>query len=123
MGQNGLTGTYTFEKYGKNINLGMSNQVGVWFGLDYMLWKNYGISPLWMRFSTTDFGRAYEVRPLLESWVQDKCFWDKEDDDSIVLAVNILTGSGRDQVLSGIIDQFRDLFELFTALPDRHMDR
>jgi len=120
MDQEGLTGTYIFEKYGKYIHLGDSNKVGIWFGLDYKLWKTYGISPLWMRFSTTEFGRAYEVGPLLETWVQDKHFLSKENDGSIVIALNIEAGSDKDQVIAGIIDQFRELSHLFSSLNDCH---
>jgi len=63
----GLTEGATFVKFGKYVWLNERNNVGIWFGLDYELWKEYGVSPLWVRFSTTDFGRAYEVEPLLRS--------------------------------------------------------
>jgi hypothetical protein len=47
----GLTESVNWGKFGKYVWLNEPNCVGIWFGLDYEIWKQYGVSPLWVKFS------------------------------------------------------------------------
>jgi hypothetical protein len=112
----GLTESVRWDRFGKYIWLNEPNSVGILFGLDYELWKEYGISPLWVKFSTTNFGRAYEVEPLLRESLDKKHLIDTLDDGSLVISINIKTKVDKDQVVEDIVEQLRELAFILKSL-------
>lgn len=115
--KSGLNETSSWDKFGRYFSFREKHFVGVWYGIDYKLWKTYGVSPLWLVFSTTDFGRAYEVRGLLENQNNEANFFVKLPDGSLALAINLLTGADKDQVTKDIVNQFRNILILLSDLP------
>lgn len=113
----GLTESVNWTKFGKYLSLGQFYQVGIWFGLDYTLWKEFGASPLWVVFSTTNWGRAFEVEPLLRKWKDNQRIYFKLQNDYLVLPINITAGADKDQVLQNIVNQLRELASLLSELP------
>jgi hypothetical protein len=43
-------------------------RAGAWIGLSFWCWRTRGRSPLWLRFRPTVWGRADELRWVLQSW-------------------------------------------------------
>ena len=117
MNKDGLHEISNWEKFGRYIWLGGGNGVGLWLGVDFELWKTHGISPLWLRFSTTNYGRSYEVKPFLDSWEQDRHYLLQLEDGSLALSMEILSGANKDQVVRHLLDQFRNLARVLKALP------
>jgi len=113
----GLTESVNWVKFGKYAWLNEPNKVGIWFGLDYELWKEYGVSPLWIKFSTTDFGRAYEVEPMLRSSIDNRHLLETLQDGSLVVSINIKTKVDKDQVIEDIVNQLRELADILKGLP------
>lgn len=105
----GLTETVNWEKFGKYLWLNEPNSVGIWFGLDHQLWKLYGVSPLWVKFSTTDFGRAYEIEPVLTASIDKTHLLVTLDDGTLAYSINIKTMVDKDQVIQDIVDQLKEL--------------
>lgn len=112
----GLTASVRWDRFGKYVWLNERNNVGVLFGLDYELWKEYGVSPLWVSFSTTNFGRAYEVEPLLRTSIDKKHLLVTLGDNSLAYSINLKTRVDKDQVLQDIVDQLRELADILNGL-------
>jgi hypothetical protein len=49
-------------RIGRYASILTKQRCGVWLGIHLSLWKEHGQSPFWLVFSTSDWGRAYEVR-------------------------------------------------------------
>jgi len=113
----GLTESVRWDRFGKYVWLNERNCVGILFGLDYELWKEYGVTPLWVHFSTTDFGRAFEVEPLLRSSLDRNHLLITLDDGSLVYSINIKTRGDKDRVIEDIVDQLRQLADKLNSLP------
>jgi len=84
--------------------------------LDYEIWKEKGLSPLWVKFSTSDFGRAFEVETILQG--PRNSFQDliKLQDGSIALPIYLETSADKDQVNRGVVDQLRNLANILSVL-------
>ena len=117
LNNDGLTESVNWTKFGKYVWLDRKDRVGIWFGLDHELWKEYGVSPLWVKFSTTNFGRSYEVEPILRINLENQQTIITLHDGSLILPVNLKTGADKDQVILGIVEQLRDLTRLLASLP------
>ncbi len=110
----GLTETVNWEKFGKYIWLNEPNSVGIWFGLDHQLWKAYGVSPLWVKFSTTEFGRAYDIEPVLRLSNDKTHLLVTLDDGTLAYSINIKTMVDKDQVIQDIVDQLKELADILS---------
>ena len=88
-----------------------NNRYGLWFGLDFRLWKEFGGTPLWVKFSTAvDWGRARDVRRRLENWATPKgIVTATKRDGSFVVAIDIPSGEDDDQVVSKILERFKGI--------------
>lgn len=113
----GLTEAVNWTRFGKYIWLDQPKKVGIWFGLDFEFWKEFGNSPLWVQFSTTSFGRAYEVEPFLIDWQPYLQSYFKLNNGYVVLPINIATSADKDHVLQNIVTQLRELTNLLSELP------
>jgi hypothetical protein len=83
---------------------------GVWFGLHFGLWKKHGGTPLWCSFSTSSFGRAPEVRALLEPWAsKNGIFIANEPDGSFAIAFDIPLREEKVIVVRRLVELFREI--------------
>jgi len=116
LSKEGLTESVNWNRAGKYIWLNQPKCVGIWFGLDYELWKENGLSPLWVKFSTSDFGRALEVETILQ--YPRNAFQDliKLQDGSIAIPIYLETGADKDQVNRSVVDQLRSLARILSVL-------
>lgn len=117
LSKDGLTTGATFSSFGGYYWLNSRNNVGIWFGVDYDLWKTYG-SPLWLKFSATPtFGRASEISALLKIIPEDKHLIQKLDDGSLVLSINLQTGSDKDIVVYDVAKQVEQIAQTLSSIP------
>lgn len=94
--------------------------VGVWLGIHFGLWKSYGETPLWTVFSPSKWGRAREVRALLEPWAAEKgILVASQDDDCFVVALDIAFGQEKDQVVRGIADRLKEIAGVVSKLQSK----
>lgn len=111
MNKDGLTMGVTFSGFGIYYWLNSQGCVGVWFGVDYDLWKTYGL-PLWLKFSPTPtFGRSAEVEPMLRTQPVGNHLIQKLDDDSLAVSINIQPGSDKDRVINDAANQIESIAE------------
>ncbi len=96
------------------------HRCGLWFGVHFGLWKQYGRSPLWGFFTTSNWGRAGEVRALLEPWAAKKdVFVASESNGYFVIAFDVLPGKEKDQVVRGIVNRFKEIGGVLSVLKPR----
>lgn len=93
---------------------------GVWFGIEFDLWNVYGGTPLWVVFSDGDWGRAREVRPLLEPWAAQRgVFATSHENDSFVVAIDIPFGEEKDQVIKTIASRLKEISSVLSKLKSK----
>lgn len=109
-----------WERIGQYAVLGTEHGVGVWIGIHFGLWRTYGESPLWAVFSTTKFGRAGEVQPLLNAWGKERNVRvETLDDDQVVVALNVALGVEKEHVVAGIVDRLEEMGSILSVLEPR----
>jgi hypothetical protein len=102
---------------GRYVNFFEDGRVGFWFGVHFGLWKKHEASPLWGVFSTSDWGRAMEVRALLEPWAaKSGAFVAAESDGSFAVAFDIRVGEEQGIVIRTIADRFREIGSVLSVL-------
>jgi hypothetical protein len=108
------------SRNGIYANILADGRCGLWFGVHFGLWKKYGITPLWVFFSTTTWGRAAEVRALLEPWATKKgVFVASEPNGYFVVAFDLLLGEEENLVIRGIVDRFKEIGKALSVLKPR----
>jgi hypothetical protein len=106
-----------WERVGQYACLRDEKGAGIWLGLHFGLWRTYGGTPLWAIFSTGDWGRAREVRMLLEPWAASKgVFTATHDDESFIVALDIPFGEEKRQVVSAIVSRLKEMAESLAKL-------
>lgn len=107
----------SWERIGQYARLSGEQGAGMWFGLHFRLWKKYGGTPLWAVFAASDWGRAREVQALLEPWAaQKRVFATSHEDGSFVVAIDIMTGEDKEQVVSGIVNRLKEMADVLSVL-------
>ena len=117
-----LTGTTRqadWERIGRYAYFSSSQEVGVWFGIHFRLWKTYGRTPLWLVFSKTQWGRAREVWPLLEPKAEKEGVFTKFVDDEFVVAIDMEFGKEKDQVIRSVVDRLKWISDAMHDLPQK----
>ncbi|MFW6031300.1 MAG: hypothetical protein ACOC9T_01800 [Myxococcota bacterium] len=87
-------------------------RAGCWIGFDMQRWSKYGRSPIWMRFSPTDWGRAAEIRPVFEDWLMampERAFLDEQE--CLLIPVPLRAGVSRDGVVKAAVEFVRSVYE------------
>ena len=94
---------------------------GVWLGIHFRLWKAHGTTPLWLVFSGTDFGRAPDVRPLIEPWATNNGILTAVIDQDFAIALEIPVGEEQEEVARSLVNDIKRIAALLESLP-RHPD-
>jgi hypothetical protein len=85
---------------------------GAWLGLDHEKWSRYGITPLWIWFDNTPFGRAPFVLEALKAWGRPRLF---EDNGRALIPLTVLPDITRERVLQDLVEQLRRLHTAFQS--------
>ena len=106
----------SWERIGRYARLSDEQGVGMWLGIHFGLWKKHGGTPLWLVFSPTEFGRALEVRALLEPWAAKEGVFTTFQNDEFAVAVDIACGEDKDQVVRSVVDRLKALADVLCVL-------
>src|SRR5579859_325233 len=87
-----------------------------WFGTHLELWRDHGGTPLWLVFDKSSFGRAVEVRGLLEPWGARKGVFSANHKNDFAIAINLLTGEEKEQVVRFVVDQLKEIAGVLSNL-------
>lgn len=117
----GLRPQASWDRIGRYVHVGGVRPAGAgaWFGIDFDLWKTRGVSPLWLSFSMTDFGRGREVWPLVEAWSRETDRLSILFDDGVSVVIDVPDGAERDGVIRALVEQLREISDLLSALPSQ----
>ena len=112
-----LTPQADSRRIGIYANVLPDGSCGLFFGLHFVLWKKYGVTPLWGLFTKTNWGRSHEVKVLLEPWAQERgVFVASEADDSFVIGFDVAHGEEKDAVVAAIVERLREMTMALSAL-------
>lgn len=112
---NNLRAGITSDRIGRYIRFCGKDGVGAWIGMDFELWRQHGGTPIWLTFWSGDFGRAVEVRRILEPWATRKGVSSCSEKDRFAIGLDLLAGEGKDVVVRSIVD---DLESIATELSE-----
>ncbi len=87
-----------------------------WFGTHFELWRDHGGTPLWLAFYESSFGRAVEVRGLLEPWGARKGVFSANHKNHFVFAISLVTGEEKEQVVRFVVDQLKEIAGVLSNL-------
>lgn len=106
----------SWERIGRYARLLGEQGVGIWFGTHFGLWKKHGETPLWLVFSPTKFGRAHEVRALMQPWAAKEGVFTADENDGFVVAVDVALGEDKDQVVRSVVARMKEIGEVLSSL-------
>ena len=109
----------SWDRIGRYMYFSHKDGVGAWFGIRFDLWRQHGESPTWLVFTPGDFGRAHEVRTLLDPWATRKGVFSAMDDQNVVIALNLPVGEDKDEVVRSVVDRLKEIAEILSALPPK----
>jgi len=103
-------------RIGRYARFHNENGFGIWLGIHFNNWKEYGGTPIWLAFYESDFGRAREAQPILEPWAASKGIFSTSDESEFVMAIKIETGEEKDQVVRSVVDQLKCIADQLSAM-------
>ncbi len=117
-----LNPTHSWSSIGRYICFPKAQYVGAWIGTDFQLWREHGGTPLWIVFYESRFCRGIEVRGLLEPWAASKGVFSAnhdfgKDGAGFVVAIDLVTGEEKDQVVRSVADQLINISDPLSRLP------
>ena len=101
----GLRPTHGWYSAGQYLKIGPA---GAWLGIDHKNWSRYGISPFWVIFNNTEWGRSPLVLDALKSWAPPRLF---EQDGRAMIPLTILPNVTRKIVLDDLLRQLKELHD------------
>ena len=115
----GLMPSSSWERFGRYLSFPTARGVGAWFGVHFRLWRDHGRTPLWLVFYSTDWGRAPEVRALVEPWARRESIITAMVDDQFVVGINLATGEEKDGFVQSIVCRLHEISTQLKALPEK----
>jgi hypothetical protein len=98
-----------WERVGRYISFPKARGVGAWFGTDFRRWRERGSTPLWLVFPATGFGRADDVRKILESWTERRDIECSVAADGFGVGIDVPPGEEQDHVVRSIVNRLADV--------------
>lgn len=117
----GLMPQSSSERIGRYIRFNSTPKIFVWVGVNFILWKKYGRTPLWIVFYPNEFKKSQAAKLLLEEWSAKNGNF--RHNKGIVIPIDLPTGEDKDQVIRSILDQFKNIIRIYsdpllTSSPD-----
>ena len=107
----------SWERIGRYAWVSGDQGAGAWLGIHFGLWKTHGGTPLWLLFLEGEFGRAPEVRRLIEPWAAKEGILTTTGDHEVAIALDIPVGEEKAGVVRSLVDDLRRIAEVLHALP------
>jgi hypothetical protein len=113
----GLGTTSGWERIGRYISFPSARGVGAWIGTNFLRWRQNGCTPIWLVFAPTEWGRAHEVRSLLEPWADREGIAHAMQDGRFAIGIDLATGEELDGVVRSLVGCLRVIAEELAPLP------
>jgi hypothetical protein len=114
----GVKPQHFWDAHGRYLKFPTAMGVGAWFGTHLRLWRGRGTTPLWLYFPRSGFGRALEVRAILEPWIErNGIAWSAEADGGYAVGIDVVPGEEQDHVIRSVVIRLRDIAAQLSRLP------
>jgi hypothetical protein len=114
----GLKAVSSWDRIGRYISFPKAARIGAWVGMDFRLWREHGSTPLWLLFASSPWGRALEVRLILEPWAHIRHIVSAVlKDDTFAVGIDVLAGEEREQVMKAIVATLKNISDELSRLP------
>ncbi len=114
---NALRPQSSWDRIGRYVWVSGDRKAGAWFGIHLALWKAHGATPLWLLFQDSEFGRAQDVRRLIEPWAAKNGILTVTINREFAIAVDIPVGEEQWAVVRFAVDAIRPIAEILDVLP------
>lgn len=94
----GLRPTHYWYGAGRYLRIGAA---GSWVGIDHRLWALYGIGPLWITFTRSEYGRA-AVLDAVAPWLSSNPLRAFDWNGAAAIPLRIMPYATRDTVLDNL---------------------
>jgi hypothetical protein len=115
----GLMPRSSWERIGRYVWVSGDQGAGAWLGIHFGLWKSHGTTPLWLFFSEGEFGRAQEVRLLIEPWAAKNGILTATYDRDFAVALDIPVGEEKAGVIRSLVVDLKAIATVLGALPPK----
>ncbi len=116
---NGLRPQASWDRIGRYVWVSDDRGAGGWFGIHFGFWKSHGATPLWLLFSEGEFGRAQDVRQLIEPWAAKKRILTATNDQDFAIALEIPVGEEKARVIRSLVDDLKAIAAVLGTLPPK----
>ena len=99
------------ERVGRYIWFNSTPKIFVWVGINFILWKKYGRTPLWILFYPNELKKSQAAKLLLEEWSAKNGNF--RHNNEIVIPIDLPTGEDKDEVIRSILDQFKNIIAVY----------
>lgn len=119
----GLRPQASWERIGRYLWMSGDQSVGAgaWFGVHFGLWKKHG-TPLWIIFYGENFGRAQEVRELIEPWAAKNAILTTSNNSDFAIAIDFPTGEEKAGVVRALVDGIKEITAVLSPLPTKTLE-
>jgi len=117
MSVNALRPQASWDRIGRYVWVSGDRKAGAWFGVHLALWKAHGATPLWLFFSDSEFGRAQDVRRLIEPWASKNGVLTATISQDFAIAIDIPAGEEQSAVVRSVVDEIKPIAEVLDVLP------
>ncbi len=114
-----LRPTSSWERVGRYVAFPEAMGVGAWFGTDFRRWWERGSTPLWLVFGASDFGRALEVRAILQPWAEQHGVEFSLQGGEFGVGIDVVPGEEQDHVVRSLVDRLKVVAAELAALPPK----
>lgn len=110
----GLKATHFQNATGRYVSFA---RAGAWVGLNHTNWSRRGGSPIWIRFTSGDWGCADALRPLLQPWMSmdPPRAWCDDEDGAVRVPLRLRAGAEQGLVVADVVEQLRELDTLMAS--------
>lgn len=88
------------------------NGFGGWVGLHFNYWKQYGFSPIWLVFATTEWGRGLTANSIMKPWCNARNIPSAMEND-FIMALDIPVNEEKDAVVRYVADRLKEIGNVF----------
>jgi len=113
---NALRPQASWDRIGRYVWVSGYRKAGAWFGVHLGLWKAHGTTPLWLFFEDSDFGRAQDVRRLIEPWAGKNRVLTTTINQAFAIAVDIPAGEEQSVVVRSVVDGIKAIAAVLDAV-------
>lgn len=118
-GVDGLRPQASWDRVGRYIWLPARHGAGAWFGVHFGYWREHGGTPMWLVFADSGFGRANEVRPMLERWAALAGRLVVAGQSELAVSLDLPVGEEADAVANELLSDLAAIATVFDELPAR----